>query len=123
MSKQIVNFLKPVEVEAQDGEPSTSVQGRFDFLIQSLVESAAIGNSSKGVVMREKADMLFRLLARPQVSDGNGVVRFPAIIDRTEDQFDRRPGAVGVEQIALGRLVRSLEQFQARAFVGKALFE
>src|SRR5216684_1883436 len=73
--------------------------------------------------MREKTDMLFRLLARLQVSDRNGVVQFPAVIDRAQDQIDRRSGAVGTKQIALDWLIRSLEQLQARAFVGKVLLQ
>jgi hypothetical protein len=94
--EQIVDLLEAVEVETQDGEPPASVQSRFDLLIQPLVERAAIGNSGQGVVMRQKADMLLGLFARLQVADRNGVVRLAAVIDRTQDQLDRRPGAVGM---------------------------
>ena len=123
VSEQIVDLLEPVEIEAQDREPSTGGQGRFDLLVELLVESAPIGKPSEGVVMREEADMLFGLLARLQIANRNGAVRFSAVVDRTQDQFDRCSGAVGMQQFALDWLVRPLEQLQARAFVGKELFE
>ena len=41
--------------------------------------------------MREKTNIPFRLFARAQIADRNGMVRFTAVIHRPKDHLDRSP--------------------------------
>ena len=41
-------------------------------------------------MMREKADVLFGLLARQEVADRDGAVGLAGKIERTQDDLDRR---------------------------------
>ena len=59
---------------------------------------AAVGQPRQRVVMGEVVDVLLGLLARPQVADGDDVMRPSSEIDRPQDQFDRRHRAVGLPQ-------------------------
>ena len=107
--EQVVDFLEAVEVETEHCKPAPRCQGHLDLLVELLVEAAAIGKPGERVMMREKADMLFGLLARPQVADRDGAVRLAGKIERTQDELDRRRRAVGMVQLAFDRLVRPLE--------------
>src|SRR3954469_7634235 len=59
---------------------------------------AAIGQRRQRVVMREIPDMLLRLLACPEVANGDHVMRPPCEHDRPQDQFDRADRSVGMAQ-------------------------
>ena len=114
--EQVVDFLEAVEVETEHCKPAPRCQGHLYLLVQLLVEAAAIGNPRERIMMREKADVLFGLLARQEVADRDGAVGLAGKIERTQDDLDRRRRAVGTVQLTLDRLVRPLDQSQARRF-------
>ena len=92
-------------------------------LIQFPVEGAAIGQPGERVVKGKKADTLFRLLARLDVTDRNGTVRLAGEVDGSQDELDRSPAAVGAQQVGLDGSARTLQQFLARLFLRKASLE
>ena len=85
MSEQVVDLLESIEVEAHDGERPPHCQRRFDIVVQFPVEGAAIGQPGERVVKGKKADTLFRLLARLDVTDRNGTVRLASEVDESRD--------------------------------------
>ena len=73
--------------------------------------------------MSQKADMLFRFLARAKITNRNRAMRLASEIDGPLDEFDGDFRAIGVDQGAFDRLVRVIEQRQADVPVGKILLE
>jgi hypothetical protein len=114
VSEQVVYFLEPIEVEAKDGQSSSRRQGELDLLIQLLVEGAAIGNTRQCIIMRQKTDVLLRLLVSLQVADRDCDVWCSVKIDRAQNQLDRSNGAVGTMHFALDQLIRPFGQLQTR---------
>ena len=123
MSKEVVHLLEPVEIEAKHGERVPPGELRFDFLIQSLVEAAAVRQPGERVVVGQEPDMLLRLIAGPQIPDRNGVMDLSGKIDRTKDELDRRYGTIGTAQLGLDRPVRPPDQLGSRDRVGEAGLE
>ena len=123
VSKQIVDFLEPVEVEAQNGKPPPGAQCDCNFLIEFLIEAAAIGQPRECVMVSKKQNMLFRLLACTKIANRDGAVRLAAQIDDPLDELNRHFRAVAMMQDALDRLVLAIEQLETQVRVGKVLFE
>src|ERR1700681_3750987 len=67
--------------------------------------------------------MLFSLLARPQVPDGNCVMDLSDKIDWAKDELDRCYGAIAAAQLGLQRHVRPTEQPCSGGAVGNACFK
>jgi hypothetical protein len=122
VAEQVVDFLEPIEVEAEHRETLAPAQG-VDFLVDPRVEVAAIGKRRQRVVMREIVDMLLGLLARPQITHGDDVMRPSGKHDRPQDQLDRGHRAVEVAQTGFNRQARVGQQSCARNLVGKTAFE
>ena len=67
--------------------------------------------------------MLLGLLARPQITNGDDVMRPSGKHDRPQDQLDRGHRAVEVAQAGFNRQARVGQQSAARNLVGKTAFE
>ena len=109
VSEQIIDFLEPVEVEAQDGEPPPGRQRRCNFLVELVVEAAAIGEARQRVVVGKKENVLFRLLARAKVTNRDGAMRLSAQINEPLDDLDRHFFAVAMAQDAFDQHVLAIE--------------
>src|SRR5205814_2285986 len=96
VSEQIVDFLEPVEIKAQNGKPPPRRQRRFNLLIELLVESAAIGKPCECVVVSKKENVLLRLLARTKITNRDGTMRLSAYINHSLDELDRYFRAVAM---------------------------
>jgi hypothetical protein len=123
VSEQVVHFFEAIEVDAQHGEPPLRRERDLDLLIELLVEARPVGEPGESVVMGEVADMLFRLLARPQIAHRDGVMRLAAEIDRSANKFDRHLGAVGMMQFAFDRLVRAVRELEQGPFLAHEILQ
>ena len=122
VSEQVVDFLEPVEIETEHGEPFALTQGG-DFLLHAGVEMAAVGKRGQRIVMRQIADVLLGVLARLQIANRDDVMRPSGKNDRPQDQFDRAGRSVGMAQTGFNRLVRTGQQFCASSAVGKTALQ
>src|SRR6202020_1184389 len=87
VTKEIVDLLEPVEIEAEDTETLARYEAR-DFLVDARVEKTSVRQSRQRVVMREEMDMLLGILASLEIAHGNHVVRTLGEDDGPHDQFD-----------------------------------
>ena len=122
MAEQVVDFLEPVEVEAEHGETFAPGQGG-DFLVDPLVEVAAIGQRRQCIVMSEIVNMLFGLLARLQIANGDDVMRPSRKDDRSQNELDGDQRAIEVAQTGFNWQAGAGQQPGARNLVGKEAFE
>ena len=106
VTEQVVDFLKPVEVEAEHSKTFALGQGG-DFLVDPPVEMATIGQRCQRVVMCEIVDMLFCLFARLQIANSDDVMGPSGKNDRPQDQLDRGYRAVEMVHIRFNRQVGS----------------
>ena len=71
----------------------------------------------------KKLNASFRFLARAQIPNSNGTMRFSTHIDDALDKFDRHVRAVAIAQDALDERVLAIEKLAAQRVVGKVAFE
>jgi len=104
---QVVDFLEPVEIKQQQRQVAAFPHPahRCDFHLEPAGKAAAVGKSGQWIEMGEAQDLLFRLLALPNVADRNDVVRLATVVDAPGDQFDRNACAIAGFQFGLLRLL------------------
>ena len=100
MPEKVVHLLEPVEVEQQKRKmPALSAAvHRGNFRFEPAGEAAAIGKPGKRIEVSEAKDILFRLLAFADITNGDHSMRFAAIIDASGDQFHGDSGSVVTSQ-------------------------
>ena len=74
-------------------------------------------------MVSKKLDASFRFLARAEIPNSNGMMRFSPHIDDALYKFDRYVRAIAIAQHALDKRVLALEKLAAQVVVGKVPFE
>src|SRR6202048_2618660 len=122
VAEQVVDFLEPVEVKAENGE-TLALGQRGDFLVDPPVEMAAIGQRRQGIVMCEIVDMLLGLLACLQIANGHAVTRPAGKNDGPQTESDGSRRTVKMTQAGFDWQAGARQQPGARDLVRKAAFE
>src|SRR5262245_53796107 len=94
MPEQVIHFLEPVEIDAQDRQALPAVSGKLDLTVELGVESYTVGQTGKHVMVRKKINVIFCLFSCREIADRNGTMRLAGKIDGSLNELNGCPHAI-----------------------------